>query len=278
MTAIRTVAVAGLGLIGGSLARDLAARGVRVLGCDPDAGALDAAVAEGVVSALGPGLEGVEDADALVLAVHVHAAPALLQAVAPRLDGVRLITDAGSTKAGIVAAAARLGLGAKFVGAHPLAGDHRSGWPASRLGLFAGAALYLTPSPESGAEAVALARELWTLVGTRTVEMDAEEHDRLLAWISHLPQVVSSALAAVLAGRGITRGDLGRGGRDVTRLAGSSPGMWRDILAANAAAVTDAIAEMERQLAAARAAIDSGDADAIQAWLAEPNQWAAREP
>jgi prephenate dehydrogenase len=278
VTAIRTVAVAGLGLIGGSLARDLAARGVRVLGCDPDAGALDAAVAEGVVSALGAGLEGVEDADALVLAVHVHAAPALLQAVAPRLGRVRLVTDAGSTKAGIVAAAARLGLGAKFVGAHPLAGDHRSGWPASRLGLFAGAALYLTPSAESGAEAVALARELWTRVGARMVEMDAEEHDRLLAWVSHLPQVVSSALAAVLAGRGITRGDLGRGGRDITRLAGSSPEMWRDILAANAASVTGAIAEMERQLASARAAIGSGDAEAIRAWLAESNQWAARDP
>jgi prephenate dehydrogenase len=277
VTGIRTVAVAGLGLIGGSLARDLGARGVRVLGYDPDAGALDGAVAEGVVSALGPGLEGVEDADALVLAVHVCAAPALLEAAAPRLGRVRLITDAGSTKASIVAAAARLGLGAKFVGAHPLAGDHRSGWPAARLGLFTGATLYLTPSAESGAEAVALARELWTVVGARTVEIGAEEHDRLLAWTSHLPQVVSSALAAVLAGRGITRGDLGGGGRDVTRLAGSSSAVWRDILADNAAAVSDAIAEMERQLASVRAAIDAGDADAISAWLTESAEW-ARDP
>lgn len=272
MNGIRTAAVAGLGLIGGSLARDLAARGVRVLAYDADEGAVDAAVAEGVVSAaLGLGLEGVEEADALVLAVPVRAAPALLRAALPRLGRARLVTDAGSTKGCIVAAARQLGLGTKFVGAHPLAGDHRSGWAASRRDLFADATVYLTPTAESSAEAVALARELWTLAGARTVEMGAEEHDRLLAWTSHLPQVVSSALAAALAGQGIARAELGRGGQDVTRLAASSPEVWRDILAENAVPVADAIAAVERQLAAARAAIDSGDAEAIRAWLAAAN-------
>ena len=278
MNGIRTAAVAGLGLIGGSLARDLAARGVRVLACDADAGVVDAAVAEGVVSAaLGPGLEGVEEADALVLAIPVRAAPALLKAALPRLRGLRLVTDAGSTKGCIVEAAQRLGLGATFVGAHPLAGDHRSGWPASRPGLFADATVYLTPTAESSGDAVALARELWSSVGAVTVEMGADDHDRLLAWTSHLPQVVSSALAAALAEQGIDRAELGRGGQDVARLAASSPEVWRDILAENAAAVSDAIGEMERQLAAARAAIGSGDAEAIRAWLAESHRWAARE-
>ncbi|HEU4558812.1 MAG TPA: prephenate dehydrogenase [Longimicrobium sp.] len=279
MSGIHTAAVAGLGLIGGSLARDLAARGVRVLGYDAGAGVVDAAVAEGVVSAaLGPGLEGVEDADVLVLALPVRAAPALLEAALPRLGSVRLITDGGSTKAGIVAAARRLGLGASFVGAHPLAGDHRSGWAASRIGLFTGARVYLTPSGESSPGALALARELWRRVGGRPVEISAEEHDRLLAWTSHLPQVASSAVAAALAGRGIAPAELGRGGEDVTRLAGSSPEMWRDILADNAAAVTEAIAEVERQLAAARVAIHSGDAEAIRAWLAESRRWAVERP
>ncbi|HET7230053.1 MAG TPA: prephenate dehydrogenase/arogenate dehydrogenase family protein [Longimicrobium sp.] len=269
-----TVAIAGLGLIGGSLARDLAARGVRVLGYDADRGALEAARAEGVLSAaLGDGWEGVEDADVLVLAVPVLAAPALLARAAPRLSGVRLVTDAGSTKAGIAAAARELGLGARFVGAHPLAGDHRGGWAASRAGLFAGAAIYLVPGAESSAGAALLARELWALVGGRIVEMAADEHDRLLAWTSHLPQVVSSALAATLAERGIARNDLGRGGRDVTRLAASTPGVWRDILADNAAPVLDGIAAIERQLAAARAAIESGDVEAIQGWLAVGNGW-----
>jgi len=278
VSAIRTVAIAGLGLIGGSLARDLAALGVRVLGWDEDADAVGAALREGVLAAaLGEDWEGLEDADAFVLAVPVRAAASVLAAALPRLGRVRLVTDAGSTKASIVTAAGRLGVAAKFVGAHPLAGDHRSGWPASRRGLFDGATVYLTPSPESTAEAVSLARELWTAVGGVVTEICAGEHDRRLAWTSHLPQVVSSALAAALAGQGIARGDLGPGGLEVTRLAASSPDLWRDILADNAAEVTDAIRAVERRLAAIRAAIESGDAEAIRAWLTNANAWGARD-
>lgn len=270
-----TVGVAGLGLIGGSLARDLAARGVRVLGRDLDRRATDAALREGVIAAeLGDDWEGLEDADAFVLAVPVGAATQVLESALPRMETLRLITDAGSTKASIVDAAARLGLGARFVGAHPLAGDHRSGWEASRRGLFAGARVYLTPSAESSPGAVSLARALWASVDGQTVEIGAGEHDRLLAWTSHLPQVVSSALGAALAGRGIDCGALGPGGRDVSRLAASAPGPWRDILADNAAEVSAAIAAIESQLATARAAVESGDVEAIRTWLELGNVWA----
>ena len=273
-----TVAIAGLGLIGGSLARDLAARGVRVLGYDANRATLHAALAEGVIAAApGDDWAGLEDADALVLAVPVHAAAETLRDALPRLGGVRLITDAGSTKAEIVVQAARLGIGARFVGAHPLAGDTRSGWAASRTGLFDGARVYLTPSAESSRAAADLARWLWTSVGGRTVELAADEHDRLLAWTSHLPQVVSSALGAALAERGIARGELGPGGRGATRLAASSPEVWRGILADNAANVTAAILEVERQLAAARAAIESGDAEAIGRWMEIGHAWGERE-
>jgi prephenate dehydrogenase len=273
---VRTVAIAGLGLIGGSLARDLAARGVRVLGADVDRGTVDAALCEGVLSAaLGEDWGGLEDADVFVLAVPVRAAPALLESALPRLDGVRLITDAGSTKTSIVAAARRLGLGATFVGAHPLAGDHRSGWASSRPGSFDGATVYITPTDASTADAVSLARALWTSVGGMVTEIGVDEHDRRLAWTSHLPQVVSSVLAAALAEQGIARGDLGPGGRDVTRLAASSPAMWRDILADNAAAVADAIGAVERRLASIRTAIESGDEAAIRAWLADAKMWGA---
>ena len=273
---LRTVAIAGLGLIGGSLARDLAARGVRVLGHDRDRGSVDAALRDGVIAAaLGDDWGGLEDADALVLAVPVRAATAMLRDALPRLGGLRLITDAGSTKASIVAEARRLGLGARFVGAHPLAGATASGWAASRTGLFAGATIYLTPTDESSPDAVDLARQIWTSVGGRVVEMGADEHDRLLAWTSHLPQVVSSALGVALAERGIARAELGPGGRDVTRLAASSPEMWRDILADNADAVADAIASIERQLAAVRAEIEGGDAEGIRAWLESGRMWSA---
>lgn len=274
-----TVAIAGLGLIGGSLARDLAGRGVRVLGYDADRATLRDALGSGVVAdGLGADLAGVEDADALVLAVPVRAAPPLLERARPRLARLRLITDVGSTKASIVAAAHRLGLGAVFVGAHPLAGDHRGGWAASRAGLFAERRIYLTPTAESSAHAVELARLVWTSVGGTMVEMAADEHDRLLAWTSHLPQVLSSAFAATLAEQGIPRDALGTGGQGVARLAASPPDLWRDILLDNAANVAAAVTAAERHLAALRAAIESGDEEAVRAWLASGSAWGARDP
>jgi prephenate dehydrogenase len=269
VTQPRCVAVAGLGLIGGSLARDLAARGVRVLGHDRDAATVDAALSAGVLAAaLGDDFGGLEDADTFVLAVPVRATAGILEAALPRLASVALVTDAGSTKRGIAAAAERLGLGAKFVGAHPLAGDHRSGWAASRRGLFDGARVYLCPSVEASDAARSLARELWTAVGGMVVEMDAAEHDRLLAWTSHLPQLVSTALAATLAEQGIARADLGPGGRDVTRLAASSPEMWTDIALDNAGPLLESVDALRRTLDALRDAIASGDEEKLGAHFA----------
>jgi prephenate dehydrogenase len=275
VTGFDTVAVAGLGLIGGSVARDLAAAGVRVLGWDRDPAAAAAAVGEGIVSAaLGPGLEGLEAADVLLLAVPVGAAAAVLEAAVPRLGRVRLVTDTGSTKASVVAAAERLGIGDRFVGAHPLAGDHRAGWEASRAGLFAGAAVYLCPSTGSSRDAVALAHRFWSGIGGMPVELPADEHDRRLAWTSHLPQVVSSALAATLAAQGFRRADLGPGGRDTTRLAASSPSLWTDILLDNRPAVLEALAALEARIRRVRDAVDARDAEAVRDAAFPPGSWA----
>lgn len=274
MTGFDTVAVAGLGLIGGSVARDLAAAGVRVLGWDRDPAAVAAALGEGIVSAaLGPGLEGLEAADVLLLAVPVGAAAAVLEAAIPRLGGIRLVTDCGSTKGSIVAAAERLGIAERFVGGHPLAGDHRSGWEASRTGLFSDATVYLCPTEQSSPGAVALARELWSAIGGVPVELPAAEHDRRLAWISHLPQVVSSALAATLAAQGFRRADLGPGGRDVTRLAASSPSLWADILLDNAPRVVEGLAALEARIRSIRALIEAGDAPSIWTALHSAPSW-----
>jgi len=272
------VAVAGLGLIGGSVARDLAAAGVRVLGWDRDGASVDAALREGVVAAaLGPGFEGLEDADVLVLAVPVGAAAAVLEAAVPRLGGARLVTDTGSTKASIVATAEQLGLGERFVGGHPLAGDHRAGWEASRTGLFAGAAVYLCPTRRSSAAAVSLARELWSRTGGVPVEIGAEEHDRLLAWTSHLPQVVSTALAGALAAHGVARTALGSGGRDVTRLAASPADLWADILRDNRVHVAEALRAMEDQIRAVRNAIDDDNPQVIRTAFQVAQGWSNGE-
>jgi prephenate dehydrogenase len=211
---------------------------------------------------------GLGDADAVVLAVPVLAAPALLRRLAPRLGAVPLVTDVGSTKRSIVAAAEAAGLGARFVGSHPLAGDHRSGWGASRAGLFAGARVYLTPGPSSAPEALAACRALWTALGALPEVTDAEAHDRLLAWSSHLPQAVSSALALALARAGVPREALGPGGRDVTRLAGSSPGLWAQVAADNADALLPALDGMEAALRELREGVERGDPAALRDWFA----------
>ena len=277
MSGIRSVAVAGLGLIGGSAARDLAAAGVRVLGWDRDPAAVDAALGEGIASAaLGADLEGLEDADVLLVAVPVGAAAAVLEAALPRLGRARLVTDAGSTKASIVAAAERLGLGERFVGGHPLAGDHRSGWQASRTGLFAGATVYLCPTRHSSDDAMTRARALWGGMGGMAVEMGAEEHDRRVAWVSHLPQVVSTALGQALAAHGFARADLGPGGRDVTRLAASSAELWTHILRDNRAHVAEALAAFEDSIESIRAAVEADDAQAIRSALTAASAWGAQ--
>lgn len=271
---MRTVAVAGLGLIGGSLARDLASAGSRILGWDGDAATVRAAVGEGIVSAaLGPELEGVEDADVLVIAVPVGAAAGVLERAMPRLASVRLVTDTGSTKASIVAAAERLGIGDRFVGSHPFAGSHRGGWTASREKLFERAVVYLSPTSRTSEDAMALARELWSGVGGLPREISADEHDARLAWTSHLPQAVSGALGAAIADAGFTRADLGTGGRDVTRLAASSSSLWADIFLDNRVPVAEALAAVEARLRALRAAIESGDADAITRAAFPPSTW-----
>ncbi len=271
---VRTAAVVGLGLIGGSVARELAARGVRVLGADRDAACVRAAVEEGVVAAaLGDGLEGIEEADLVVLAVPVAAAGEVLRDVARHAINARLVTDVGSTKRGAVAAAEAAGLGARFVGAHPLAGDHRSGWEASRVGLFDGAPVFLTPTSSTSADAMSLARGLWTAMGGRVNAMSAEEHDRALAWSSHLPQAVGTSLARALRSAGVPRDQLGPGGRDSTRLAGSSVEMWVGVALENADELSAALRAVEGEIASLRAALEAGEGRTVSRIFAEGREW-----
>jgi prephenate dehydrogenase len=274
VTGIRTAAVVGLGLVGGSLARDLAARGVRVLGHDRDAASVAGALRDGALhAALGPALEGVEEAELVVAAVPVTAAAAVLRELAPRLRSARLVTDVGSTKASVCAAAEALGIGGVFVGSHPLAGSHLSGWDASRPGLFAGRRVFLAPTPSTGGPALALARGLWSSLGALPEAVDAAAHDLLLARTSHLPHLASVTLARALAAAGVPRAELGPGGRDVTRLAGSSPEMWTAIALDNAAPLAGAVESLRAGLDELHAALLRGDADALHRFFAGARDW-----
>jgi prephenate dehydratase len=272
---IGTVAIIGLGLIGGSLARDLAAAGLRIVGFDRDTRTLADAHAAGLFAATthGDTLDGIEDADVVVLAVPVSAAVTLLAEVARRCTRARLVTDVGSTKATMADAAAAAGLAARFVGGHPLAGDDRAGWSAARPGLFVGARVYLCPTAGSRPDAVVLAEQLWGAVGAHTERVDAGEHDRTLAFTSHLPQLLSTALAATLGEAGIRAGELGPGGRAMTRLAGSSAAMWVPIATANGPRIAAALDGLDAVLAHVRKALRRGDDAALHRFFDDGQRW-----
>jgi prephenate dehydrogenase len=262
--AFGTVGVVGLGLIGGSMARDLHGLGVRVLGYDRDRAALEAACADGAVDgAIDSSMTGLAAADAVIVAVPVSELPAVLGTIAAA-TGPRLITDVGSTKRSAIAAAESVGVGERFVGSHPMAGDHHSGWTATRTGMFAGATVYLCRTRRTRSEAFTLAEELWGALGARTQIIDAETHDERLAYASHLMHAAATALTLTLEEAGVSQAELGRGGRESTRLAGGSVDMWSAIALDNADNVTRAIRSLEMQLERLRVALAENDERAVR--------------
>lgn len=271
---IQSAAVIGLGLMGGSVARELAGAGVSVLGYDRDPDAIRAARGEGVVSGvLDATLSGIENADLVLIALPVRAAVETMGVIARRRPR-GAVTDLASTKQTLVAAAGVCGLGPRFVGSHPMAGDHRSGWGASRTGMFRGRTVYLTRAAADG-DAVERVERMWRGLGASVVELDPEAHDRQLALTSHLPQVVSSALALALAEEGIGARLLGPGGRDVARLAGSSPEMWADIAFDNRDELSVAVAALQVALGRVRVLLASGNEAGLREWFEGGRAWSA---
>jgi prephenate dehydrogenase len=242
------VAIAGLGLIGGSLARALTARGHRVIGVDR-APALRRARAARAVSGTAPSVEAAApEADVLVLAAPPRDNLALLRRVARACRDGLVVTDVGSVKGPIAREARRLGL-ARFVGGHPVAGSEGSGFSASSATLFLGHSWVLTPPGEPAA--LRRVRALVRAAGARPVFMDADEHDRALAFLSHVPQVVSWALLEAARGDAVARRSLslaGPGFRDMTRLAKSPRPLWREILGENRVEVARALRALQRAL------------------------------
>jgi len=273
----RSAGIIGLGLIGGSIARDLSALGVRVLAYDRDPSTIELARAEGVVDEVLDGsLAGLRDAEVVIVAVPVSSLRIVLAAM-PALQRARLITDVGSTKRSALLAAESLGIGERFVGSHPMAGDHRSGWRASRGGLFDSARVYMCRTQHTRGDAFVLAQELWQALGASPEEIAADAHDHLLAYASHLPQAIATALALALADAGVSRSSLGPGGRDTTRLAGGSAEMWTAIARDNADALLPAIAALEAQLQTLKATLARGDEGAIRAMFTMARTWSFRE-
>jgi prephenate dehydrogenase len=207
-------------------------------------------------------------ADCILLALPVGETEAVLRQLAPHLKPGAIVTDAGSTKANVVAAA-RIALGARwvdFVPGHPIAGSEQSGPGAARADLYRGKRVVLTPLPETRPDAVATVRALWEAAGAQVELLDATQHDRIFAAVSHLPHLAAYALVEELARR--ADGDTffrfaASGFRDFTRIAGSSPEMWRDVALANRAALLSELDAYVDALHTLRRAVSDEDAAAL---------------
>jgi prephenate dehydrogenase len=258
---MRTVAIFGVGLIGGSFGLALRAAGFEgeILGVS-SAGAIAAGLKRGAISRESTIEEAAHRADLIYLAQPVDGILQSLERLAPLARRDCLITDAGSTKTQIVAKAAALLPQGQFLGGHPLAGKEQRGVEAADAGLFRKRPYVLTPASPETPQSERF--RSWLLrLGANPVDMSPDEHDQTVALTSHLPQLLSTALAQTLAVQDNRHLDVvfGQGLLDMTRLALSAPELWSSILATNQDAINTAIDMFLPTLLELRNSIGTGD-------------------
>jgi prephenate dehydrogenase len=260
---INTLAIIGVGLIGGSLSLALKANGSvgRVVGVGRSVANLDEAVKLGIIDVVAS-LEEAARADIIFVATPVAQMPQIFAALAPHLGATSIITDGGSTKQDVIAAA-RAALGNKFnqfVAAHPIAGTEKAGAAAAFATLYAQRKVVICADSHSDINAVEAVAKMWRATGADIHRMSAAEHDDVFAAVSHLPHLLAFALVDMLAG--MPQADqyfnyAASGFRDFTRIAAGSPEMWRDISVANRVALREQLRQYRERL------------DAFDAWLTE---------
>jgi prephenate dehydrogenase len=264
---IRQITIIGNGLIGGSLGLALKQRNFsgRITGCDR-APVLERAHEKGAIdTAITNPADAVQGSSVVVLATPVVAIIDLIERLGPALSAKALLTDVGSTKSEVVARAQKVfgkSASQRFLAGHPMAGKEQSGVEFADADLFQGAAWFVTPMPgqdiDSGLSGEFL--EWVEKIGARIANVGPREHDQLCAWISHLPQMISTALAASLVDE---FGDAplleagGRALREMTRISSSPYSMWRDIAITNKKNIADALLKLEQRLAHIRENLDS---------------------
>ena len=254
-------------MIGGSFALAAKEGGLvrRVVGVARRETTRAAAMEAGVVDeATGDAVEAVAAADLVYVSVPVGAVASVMAAIGPAVQAEALVTDGGSTKASTVAAAREHLRGrCTFIGGHPMAGSERSGPEAARADLFVGKTYILTPTDDTPPEALARLRGVVEAMGARVHLCDPDEHDRMVAFTSHLPHLLASSLCAMLADMPESlpalRPFVGSGFRDLTRIAKSPPEVWRDILRDNRAQVLKVLARHRGEVSRFYSAMKSDD-------------------
>ena len=267
------VVIVGVGLIGGSFALGLKAAGAvrRVVGIGREPQAMARALELGIVDEVAVSYgEALKDADLVLLAAPVAQTGGILAALLPHLGARTVVTDAGSTKGDVVAAARQV-LGERihqFVPGHPIAGSESNGPDAALATLYRGKKAVLTPLPENAEDAVGLVADSWRACGALIHMLSPEDHDRVFAAVSHLPHLLAYALVDDIAAKphaGLLFQYAASGFRDFTRIAGSSPEMWRDISLANQAALLTELDAYLAQLTTLRAHLAASDGAALAA-------------
>jgi prephenate dehydrogenase len=265
------LALIGVGLIGGSFAAALKSSGEvdHITGYDIDPRAAAKGIAAGVIDRAAASLAEVAAADLVVLAVPVGATREAFAGIAAHLSPQALITDVGSTKVSVIADA-RATLGEafrRFVPAHPIAGGERPGVEHADAQLFQGRLAITTPTPDTDPAAVAAIERLWRSAGARLERLAPDVHDRIFAAVSHLPHVLAFALVEMISrspDADAKFAHAGAGFRDFTRIAASSPQMWRDVCLANRVELANELKAYRESLGRLQEAIDHADGAALE--------------
>jgi prephenate dehydrogenase len=263
----KQITICGVGLIGGSLALAARRAGIvgRIVGYGRSQANLNIALERGIVDYITRDpLEAAAGAELVVLATPIRSMKPTLTSMSSALPDNAVITDVGSVKASVIESIEPiLGAGMALVAAHPIAGRETTGAAAANVDLFRNARVIITPSERSTSPALDAVEALWRATGARVERMCAATHDALLARASHLPQLLSTALACALEGEvvdGRWAAAYGAGGlRDMTRLAASSAEVWVDICASNRGAIAKALAAMRTALDEIGRLLESGD-------------------
>ena len=267
------VAVVGTGLMGASVGLAAARRGDDVVGWDPDDIALATAADRGAVTPAASLEDAIADAELAVVAAPIAQLPAQVAAVLTATGERTTVTDVGSTKATVVAAAAA---SPRFVGGHPICGSHARGAEHATADLFDSATWFLTPTAQTDPARHRLVHGFAADLGATPVAIDAAAHDRLVALTSHVPHALANVIVNQ-TGESRVEGHeplLNAGGslRDMTRIAGANPRIWIDIFLDNRAAVREALAEHRRRIEQVEAALDDGDAGFLARWIGEASR------
>jgi len=265
---IQRLSIIGTGLIGGSVA--MAAKkyinNCQITAYDSDESSASEALRLGVIDRSTSLNQVGREAELVIVCTPVGQFDAVMRVIAPTLTAGTLLTDVGSTKRSITKLAAELlPAGVEFIGSHPMAGSEKRGIAAAHADLFQRAVCMVMANASTPAASFDLIEKFWTTLGMLVKRLTPDEHDRIVARISHLPQVLAMALTAIQSET--TLPYAGRGFKDTTRIAGSDPKLWRDIVLDNADEIRAGLSDLRKQLDQFESLLDPAKQDQLVAWL-----------